>query len=142
MQFFDRRSNDTRGFLVRTLLLLCLVSPATGIAAETGFPFDRELILDADPMRGSKRVPNLEIAPNGAMIIYLWCANGEGHVTVADTTVTFVPTSLRDNQCSPAQRRSDEDLLLALTQATTWRRSGNIVTFDGTTTLRFRLATN
>lgn len=38
-------------------------------ASDGGFPFDRELMLDTAPMRGSKRIPILEIAANGAASI-------------------------------------------------------------------------
>jgi hypothetical protein len=32
-------------------------SPLAAIAAETAFPFGRELMLDGKPLRGTKRLP-------------------------------------------------------------------------------------
>ncbi len=65
-------------------LLYALVSISIGpaIASEKAFPFDRELMLDAAPMRGSKRVPILQIGENGAASIDLWCASTRGQANV------------------------------------------------------------
>ena len=38
-----------------------------------GFPFGHELLLDASPMRGSKKVPMLDIGDAGTAEIELWC---------------------------------------------------------------------
>jgi hypothetical protein len=120
---------------------------ADGAAAEDGFPFDRELILDAAPMRGSKRIPILEIAENGRASIDLWCASLKGAVTVADTSITITPGEPNPAfasaaQCTPERMRSDDDLLAALSQVTNWRRRGDVVELIGATRLRFRLMTN
>jgi hypothetical protein len=40
-------------------------SPLAAIAAETAFPFGRELLLDGKPMRGRKRLPSLSIEQDG-----------------------------------------------------------------------------
>jgi hypothetical protein len=40
-----------------------------GLATETEFPFDGELRLDANPMPGFKRVPSMDIAANGAIVL-------------------------------------------------------------------------
>ena len=36
-----------------------------GLAQQSEFPFDGELILDVRPMPGSKRIPNMDIAAKG-----------------------------------------------------------------------------
>src|SRR5262249_32834312 len=63
-------------FFCRAFLVL-LVSAALPPLASAGdsFPFDTTLMLDAAPMRGTKRIPMLEIAENGAASIDLWCAS-------------------------------------------------------------------
>ena len=57
------------------LVLLCLSLPAPLATAGDSFPFGTTLMLDAAPMPGSKRIPMLEIAENGAASIDLWCAS-------------------------------------------------------------------
>ena len=56
------------------LVLLCLSLSPPRAAAGDSFPFGTTLMLDAAPMRGSKRVPMLEIAEDGVASIDLWCA--------------------------------------------------------------------
>ena len=112
------------------------------IAGEQAFPFDRALMLDAAPMRGSKRVPILEIAPNGAASIDLWCNSVRGKANVGEGSITIVPESAVAAQCAPERQSVDESLLAALTQVTTWRRRGDVIELIGTTTLRFRVMTN
>ena len=48
-------------------ILTAVLGPA--LSAEELFPFDHELMLDAAPMRGSRQVPIIEIAENGATSI-------------------------------------------------------------------------
>jgi META domain len=111
-------------------------------ASESAFPFDRELMLDVAPMRGSKRVPILEIAENGAATIDLWCTSVRAAANVGDDSITIVPDTPQPAQCTPERQSSDDSLLAALAQVTNWRRNGEVVEFIGATTLRFRLMTN
>jgi len=111
-------------------------------ASDNAFPFDRELMLDATPMRGSKRVPMLEIAESGAASIDLWCASVRGQANVAADTITIVAEPAEPAQCAPERQSGDESLLAALAQVTGWRRRGDVIELLGATTLRFRLMTN
>jgi hypothetical protein len=112
-------------------------------ASDSAFPFDRELMLDASPMRGSKRVPIIEVSQNGAASIDLWCASARAAVNVGDGSITIVPGEVQQPaQCAPERQSSDESLLAALAQVTNWRRRGDVIEFVGATTLRFRLMTN
>jgi hypothetical protein len=52
--------------------------------AGDSFPFGTTLMLDAAPMRGSKRVPMLDIAEDGVASIDLWCASVRAQAVVAD----------------------------------------------------------
>jgi heat shock protein HslJ len=115
---------------------------ASATANDSGFPFDREMILDASPMPGSKRMPILEIDKNGAASIDLWCASLRGQASVNADTISIVPGPAQPVQCAPDRQSGDENLLAALAQVTNWRRSGDVIELRGATTLRFRLMTN
>ena len=123
------------------MVLLVLLGPAA--ASDASFPFGSELILDVAPMRGSKRIPMIEIDDNGAAVIDLWCAsNVPAQATVGDNTIAIVPGPIAPTECTPERQSGDDDLLAALAQVTNWRRSGEAIDFSGATTLRYRLMTN
>jgi heat shock protein HslJ len=130
---------------LRTGWLVMVVASSSvlpGIAAESAFPFERELVLDASPMRGSKRIPILQFDERGAVSIDLWCASVQGQATVAADAITIVPGTADTGQCTPDRAQRDTDLLAALSQVTNWRRSGGTIELVGPTKLRFRLLTN
>jgi heat shock protein HslJ len=118
-----------------------LVVPAIA-PAQSAFPFDHELLLDAAPMKGSKRVPSLDIAANGVAEITLWCNTVKAQLIVAGDTITVIAGPSTERQCPPERLRGDEDLLSALTQATNWRREGDYLILTGGRTVRFHLQTN
>lgn len=128
-------------FLLVAGIVLAKLVPS-GMAANRDFPFDRELLMDVNPVAGSKRVPGLQFFSSGAVEIDLWCVSGRGQASVAGGTLTIVPTSLQDNQCSPERKRMDEDLLNRLMQVTGWRWEGNILVLMGDQPLRYRPLTN
>ena len=133
------------GFLKQAAAALVLaaavfhVSPA---GADEGFPFGLAMTLDAARQPGSKRVPTLEIGDNGEATLDLWCKSGKGQFSVAGNTVIFVPGPLQDRDCPPARAQADDELVTALSEAATWKRQGDLISFIGTTLLRFRLLTN
>jgi len=112
------------------------------VAAQSEFPFGRELLLDAPPMKGSKRVPSLDIAENGLADIELWCNAVKGQLVVAGDTITILTGEKTERSCTPERMRGDDEVLAALTEATNWRRDGDILVLTGARTLRFRLPTN
>lgn len=122
------------------LILASALFPAA--ANENSFPFGSELMLDAAPMHGSKRVPMLEIDENGVASIDLWCTSLRAQATVSADSISIVPGPAAPAQCAPDRQSIDEDLLAALAQVTSWRRVGDMVELIGTTTLRFHLMTN
>jgi len=129
----------------RLACLLCAVTATLAwpaFASEQGFPFARELMLDVAPMRGSKRVPIIEIAENGAAVIQLWCASTRGQANIDQDSITIVADQVPPTECDPERQTRDDSLLAALTQVTNWRRQGEVVEFQGATKLRFRLMTN
>jgi heat shock protein HslJ len=126
----------------RLLALVIIVMSAPSLAAERSFPFDSELMLDARPMKGSKRVPVIGIGRNGEATIDLWCNSIEGQFVVIDSTISVMTGAKTDRQCDSARMLGDTDLLAALQQATSWSRAGDVVTLRGAKTLRFRQPTN
>jgi len=124
-------------------LTLLSVAPMSGPArADDGFPFGMEMTLEAARMPGSKRVPDLDIGDSGEVILELWCKGGKGQFSVAGNTVIFVAGSMENRNCAPDRAQADDDLIAALSDAATWKRQGDVVSFVGARTLRFRLNTN
>jgi len=121
---------------------LVSLSSLDRVKAADGFPFGMEMTLDAARQPGSKRVPDLDIGDNGEVVLELWCKGGKGQFSVAGNTVIFVAGPIEDRACPPARAQLDDDLVAALSEATTWKRQGDYVSFMGSRTLRFRINTN
>lgn len=127
---------------VGSLLLIVTVLHFSPALANDGFPFGAEMTLDVDRQRGSKRIPNLEIGDKGEVILELWCKGGKGQFSVAGNTVIFVAGAMENRTCPPDRAQQDDELIAALTEAGTWKRQGDFVSFIGARTLRFRINTN
>src|SRR5229473_4871707 len=125
-----------------TLLLAGAVCNVVPASADDGFPFGFEMTLDVGRQAGSKRIPNLEIGDSGETRLELWCKGGKGQFSVAGNTVIFVAGPLEDRACPPARAQADDELVAALSEAATWKRQGDLVSFIGTKPLRFRINTN
>jgi hypothetical protein len=123
-------------------LVLVTALHATPARADDEFPFGLEMTLDVARQPGSKRLPTLEIGDNGEVILELWCKGGKGQFSVAGNTVIFVAGPLEDRACPPARAQADDDLVAGLSEAATWKRQGDLVSFMGTKPLRFRINTN
>jgi heat shock protein HslJ len=124
-------------------VLLVATAPNAGHAqADNGFPFGMEMTLDVRPQPGSKRIPNLEIGEAGEVVLELWCKGGKGQFSVAGNTVIFVAGAMENRICPPDRAQADDDLMAALSDAATWTRQGDAISFIGPRTLRFRLNTN
>jgi hypothetical protein len=124
-----------------SLSLLALSGTDRATAAD-GFPFGMEMTLDAARQPGSKRVPDLDIGDNGEVVLELWCKGGKGQFSVAGNTVIFVAGPIDDRTCPPNKAQIDDELVAALSEASTWKRQGDYVSFIGAKTLRFRINTN
>jgi heat shock protein HslJ len=118
------------------------VAAPVAVAAQSDFPFGRELLLDAPPMKGSKRVPSLDIADDGVADIELWCGSVKGQLVVAGDTITILTGAKTERSCTPERMRGDDDVLAALTEVTNWRREGEFLVLTGARTMRFRMQTN
>ena len=131
--------------LRRAALALVAVTMAAlaGTALAADFPFGRELLLDAAPMKGSKRVPVLDIGMNGIAAIDLWCNSLQARLIVVADTITVLTGPKTERACPSDRAKGDEDMLSALSQATNWRLDGEtLVLTGGPATLRFRMQTN
>ena len=127
---------------VATVVLIATAFHVIPAAADDGFPFGTEMQLDVNRMPGSKRIPNLEIGDAGEVVFELWCKGGKGQFSVAGNTVIFVAGAMQNRPCPPDRAQADDELIAALTEAGTWKRQGDFVSFIGAKTLRFRINTN
>jgi heat shock protein HslJ len=125
--------------MVVTAAMLMAVSP---LAMAADFPFGREMLLDAKPLPGSKRVPILEIAADGRAQIDLWCRSGTAQVEVTGGAIKVTLGPQREEACTPERSERDEAMIAALAQVTQWRAEDDVVILQGPTELRFRLSTH
>ena len=124
------------------LVLATIVFQMIPAYAEGGFPFGLEMTLDAARQPGSKRLPTLEIGDNGEAVLELWCKGAKGQFSVAGNTVIFVAGPVEDRACPAAQAQADDELIAALSEASSWKRQDDLVSFIGAKPLRFRINTN
>jgi heat shock protein HslJ len=122
--------------------LIVLAGVSAGSAADRSFPDDGTLLLEAKPMKGSKRVPILQIESKGEASIDLWCNTVPAQLVVADSTITVILGSPTQKQCDRERMQADQDLLEALQQVTSWRRQDDLLVLQGERSLRFHLGSN
>src|SRR5215813_7301441 len=127
---------------IAAVTLLVSLSSTDCVKAAEGFPFGMEMTLDAARLPGSKRVPDLDIGDHGEVVLELWCKGGKGQFSVAGNTVIFVPGTMEDRGCPANKAQLDDELVAALSEASTWKRQGDAVLFIGSKTLKFRINTN
>jgi META domain len=127
---------------VGSLLLIATALPFGPALADDGFPFGMEMQLDVARQPGSKRIPNLDIGDAGEVVLELWCKGGKGQFSVAGNTVIFVAGAMENRPCPPDRAQADDELIAALGEVGTWKRQGDLVSFVGAKTLRFRINTN
>src|SRR5438552_15031982 len=105
---------------VKCVLRVVCCAMAFGAAgpgrAQGEFPYDRELILDVAPMRGSKRIPNIDVAANGAIVVEMWCNRVEGQIVVAADTITVMTGQATDRPCPPERAHGDAEFSAALAE--------------------------
>ena len=122
--------------------LIVLAGICAGVAAERSFPYDSVLLLEAKPMKGSKRVPILQIESKGEASIDLWCNRVQAQLVVADATITIILGASTERQCDPDRMQADADLVDALQQVAAWRRQDDLLILQGERSLRFHLSSN
>jgi heat shock protein HslJ len=115
---------------------------AASARAQEDFPFEHELILDAHPMKGSKRIPTLSVEADGAATIDLWCNSMHAQINVNGDAISISVEEKSNESCAPERQQADEDLAAALIKVTSWRWDGENLELIGAKTLRFRQPTN
>ena len=133
------RTSVARAF---ALGLMGLVISAACALAQEDFPFEHELLLDAHPMRGSKRIPNLSVEPDGTVTIDLWCNSMQAQINVNGEAISISAGEKSNQSCAPERQQADDDLAAALVAVTSWRWDGESLLLIGPKTLRFRQPTN
>jgi hypothetical protein len=133
---------STTGLKAAAAVLTLAAFTACPARAQEEFPFGFEMTLDAPPQPGSKKRPTLEIGDNGEATLDLWCKGGKGQFSIAGNTVVFVPGQMQDRDCTQARAQADDEIVAGLSEAATWNRRGDVVSFIGTRPLRFRINTN
>src|SRR6266566_4969920 len=118
-------------------VIAAMLVSSLGFAAE--FPFERELLLEAKPLPGSKRVPMLEITRDGRAVIDLWCRSGEGRVKLEDDMIEFTLGPMREEGCTPERTQRDEAMVAALEKVANWRIEDDVLVLIGPTELRYTL---
>ena len=144
------RSVESRDFVAIVVLAALVLAAMVPARAAGEFPFGEELLLDTRPIRPGKRMPSITVERSGNAMLDLWCRSVTGRVEVAEGTIRIaaeplpeqLPAMQGSGQCTPERIRADEDLLAALTQATSWRAAGRTVVLEGAASMKFRAATN
>jgi heat shock protein HslJ len=124
------------------LLVAFLVAGGPVLAADHGFPDDGVLLLEAKPMKGSKRVPILQIESKSEASFDLWCNKVAAQLIVVNDTITILLGARTERQCEADRMQADEDLMAALQQVANWHRDGDLLVLQGERTLRFHLSSN
>src|SRR5262245_27517741 len=114
----------SRPLIVCIALLAGTLAASSVAEAQAAFPYDRDSRLDVKPMRGSKRIPGLEIGANGDATIDLWCNSVQAKLVVAADTITILTAQPPEMSCPPDRARGDEELLATLNEVTNWRMEG------------------
>ena len=129
--------------------LLVVAAVPAALAAERGFPDDGEFMLEAKPMKGSKRVPILEVELKDAASINLWCNRVHAQFVVVGDTITIIlgaPTAaaIFDRAAMrPGPHAARTTICMAaLQQVETWRRQDDVLILQGEQALRFRLSSH
>jgi heat shock protein HslJ len=138
MRLWIYKSKKAHGSLA--WMLTMMLGTTTTLAAE--FPFERELLLEAKPLPGSKRVPMLEITRDGRAIVDLWCRSGDARVKIQDDTIEFTLGAMRDEGCTPERTQRDEALSTALGKVMKWSMEDDVLVLSGPTELRYTLSSH
>lgn len=127
---------------VLSVLAAAIWLGAAAPANAQSFPYDQEMLLEAKPLPGSRRVPMMEIHPNGQASVDLWCHSAVAEIAVSGNEIKFNFVSAKPENCTPERIELDQQMAKALVEVTNWRRTNDIVEFIGPTTFRFRISTH
>ena len=131
--------------IVKSGLWLCATLVLTGVsppASAQSFPYDQEMLLEAKPLPGSRRVPMLEVHPDGKASVDMWCHSAVAEIAVTGDEIKLTFVSAKPENCTPERIELDQKMAKELLEVTNWRRVKDIVEFIGPTTFRFRISTH
>ena len=128
--------------LWRLCAVLLQIGLSTAPASAQSFPFDQEMLLEVKPLPGSRRVPMMEVHPNGRASVDLWCHSAVAEIAITGNEVKFTFVSAKPENCTPERIELDQAMAKALLEVTGWRRKDDIVELVGPTTFRFRISTH
>jgi hypothetical protein len=131
-----------RACCMSALAAAAIVLAAAAPASAQDFPYDQEMLLEAKPLPGSRRVPMMEVHPDGNATVDLWCHSAVAEIAVTGDGIKFNFVSAKPENCTPERIELDQAMAKALLEVTNWRRDKDIVEFIGPTTFRFRLSTH
>jgi hypothetical protein len=131
------------------LAALLLLVPLTAMAADE-FPFDQEMIMEAERIGNVKRLPILTVEPDGKAVIDLWCKSVPARVQLTGSAIQIeaaplpaeLPSMMAPGQCSPERLQADQDLLAAITKVTGWRQQNGMLVLTGPATMRFHASSH
>jgi hypothetical protein len=121
---------------------IALALTTTAAPAQGAFPYNQEMLLDARALPGGKRVPIIEVRPDGRAHVDLWCRSGPALVTVVGETIVVTLGPMPEAPCTPERAQADEATASALAQVTQWHMENDTLVLVGPTTLRFRPSTH
>lgn len=137
-----RMSGMLRVSCMLALAAAAIVLVAAAPAGAQSFPFDQEMLLEVRPLPGSRRVPMIEVHPDGKASVDMWCHSAVAQITITGSNVKFDFVSAKPENCTPERIELDQKMAKELLEVTQWRRKNDIVEFVGPTTFRFRISTH
>jgi hypothetical protein len=131
-------------FLMLAFLMLAffMLGVWSAPVSAQSFPYDQEMLLEARPLPGSRRVPMMEIQSTGRASVDLWCHSAVAEIAVSGSELKINFVSAKPENCTPDRIELDQKMAKALLEVTGWRRKNDIVEFVGPTTFRFRISTH
>ena len=130
----------SRSALSATATAIALAAAAPAHAQN--FPFDQEMLLEVKPLPGSRRVPMLEVHPDGKASVDMWCHSAVARFTITGNAIKIEFVSAKPENCTPERIELDQAMAKAMLEITQWRRTNDIVELVGSTTFRFRISTH
>jgi hypothetical protein len=137
-----RMSGLLRAGCMAVLAAAAVVFAAAPPAAAQSFPYDQEMLLEVKPLPGSRRVPMIEVHPDGKASVDMWCHSAVAQITITGNDVKIEFVSAKPENCTPERIELDQALAKAMLEITQWRRKNDIVEFVGPTSFRFRISTH
>ena len=138
MRMSGTLSRWSRPVLAATAIVLAVAEPASA----QSFPYDQEMLLEVKPLPGSRRVPMMEVHPDGKATVDMWCHSAVAEIAVSGDEIKFTFVSAKPENCTPERIELDQAMAKALLEITNWRQQKDIVEFIGPTSFRFRLSTH